>query len=202
MAPVFLKPDLPDGECSAVIFTSATAVEAVAHLAGSLPNLAYCVGRQTAARAEAAGFRTLSADGDADQLLALILADPPGGRLLHLRGEVVRGDLEERLNLARIETVSVAVYRQNPLPLSAEARAVLAAPGVVIVPLFSPRSATLFRNALPKDHAAGLRPAVMSAAVAEAALGIGCEQLEQARRMDAEAMVEAVGRLLDATPAP
>lgn len=202
MAPVFLTPEMPAREFSAVIFTSATAVEAVAHLAGSLPRLAYCVGRQTAARAAAAGFRAFSADGNADRLVALILAEPPGGRLLHLRGELARGAVAERLNTAGIETVSVVVYRQDPLPLSAEAQLVLAMPAIVIAPLFSPRSAELLRQALPRGFAASLRLAAMSVAVAEAAEGIAWDRVELARRMDAEAMVEAVGRLLVPAPAP
>lgn len=201
MAPVFLTPDLPEAEFAAVIFTSATAVEAAHHLAGQLPPKAYCVGRQTAAQAKAAGFEPLSADGNADDLVAMIIADRLHGHLLHLRGEVTRGAVAERLISAGIETFSLALYRQEPRALTTEALVLLAQPATVIVPLFSPRSATLLQAAIPQKSAARLCLAVMSSAVAEAAAGITSNGVEIARRMDAKAMLEAVRQLLD-LPSP
>ncbi len=200
MAPVFLPPDLPDGPFAAVIFTSATAVKAVAGL--DLPKRAWCVGGQTAARASAAGFQAVSAEGDAAALVAAVLADPPDGRLLHLRGEEVRGDVAERLNSAGIETVSAVVYRQEPQALSPEAAELLSADGGVIVPLFSPRSAVLMRQALPAGVRATLWLVAMSDAVAEAAEGLPHEALVVARRPDAEAMLDAVRRFAEMRRAP
>jgi uroporphyrinogen-III synthase len=199
MAPVFLTPVLPTGPFAGVIFTSATGVEAAKRL--DLPRRAWCVGAETAARARAAGFEALSADGDAEALVAAILANPPPGRLLHLRGEEVRGDVTELLNSAGLETFSAVVYRQDPHPLTAEARAVLAAAGPVIVPLFSPRTGTLFRQALPWDLRADLRLATMSQAVADAVAGLPGTVII-ARRPDADAMLDAVARLLEVRPAP
>ncbi len=199
MAPVFLMPALPRGPFAAVIFTSATGVEAAKGL--DLPRHAFCVGAQTAARAQAAGFQAHSADGDAEALVAAIMADAPNGRLVHLRGEETRGDIAETLTSAGIETVSAAIYRQDPHPLTDAALAVLAADGVVIVPLFSPRTAALFKAALPNDRRATLWVAGMSDAVADALQGLS-EKLEIARRPDADAMLDAVGRLLESRPAP
>ena len=200
MAPVFLTPVLPDGPFAAVIFTSATGVAAAMGL--PLPNRAYCVGAQTAARARLAGFDAASADGDAGALVAAVLANPPNGRLLHLQGEETRGNVAERLAAAGVRTDSVTVYRQEPQPLTAEALGLLGTEGVIIVPLFSPRTAALFHAAAPHGLRARLRLAAMSAAVADAVPVLPHEALEIARRPDADAMLEAVGRLLDLRSTP
>lgn len=200
MAPVFLTPALPEGPFQAVIFTSATGVAAVRGV--PLPRRAYCVGAKTAAAAQAAGFDAIAAGGDADALVAAILADPPAGRLLHLRGADVRGDVAERLNSAGSETESVVVYRQEPQALTAEALNLLAADTVVVVPLFSPRSAVLFAKALPQGARARLWLVAMSPAVAEAAMTIPHGKLAIARQPDAEAMLETVEGLLEIRSAP
>ncbi len=199
MAPVFLTPALPTGPFAAVIFTSATGVAAARTM--DLPKRAWCVGAQTAAQARAAGFDAMSADGDAEALVAAILADPPPGRLLHLRGEEVRGDVADMLNSAGLETFSAVVYRQDPHPMTAEAKAVLTAAGQVIVPLFSPRTGTLFRQALPDDLQADLQLVGMSQAVADTVAGLP-GTVAIARRPDADAMLDAVARLLEVRPAP
>jgi len=200
MAPVFLTPDLPDGPFAAVIFTSSTGVRAAKGL--PLPPRAFCVGAQTAAAALSAGFQTVSADGDAGALVAAVLAYPPAGRLLHLRGQDTRGDVAEQLNSAGTDTLSLVVYRQDPQPLTDEALDLLASADTLIVPLFSPRTATLFRQALPQTFGARLQLVVMSAAVAEAVDGLAHYCLEVARRPDADAMLEAVARLADLQPLP
>lgn len=200
MAPVFLSPDLPEGPFAAVIFTSATGVAAAMGL--ELPKRAYCVGAQTTAQARLAGFDALSADGNAEALVAAVLAKPPHGQLLHLRGEEARGEVAERLTGAGVKTASVVVYRQEPQFLTDQALGLLGTEGTVIVPLFSPRTAALFQAAVPQALRASLRLAAMSAAVADAAHALPHEALEIARRPDADAMLEAVGRLLDLRSVP
>jgi uroporphyrinogen-III synthase len=195
MAVEFLSPRLPEGEFAGVIFTSAAGVEAAVRLGAVLPKQAWCVGEKTAERARAAGFRAISADGDADALVAAILTDRPGGRLVRLRGQETRGEVADRLNSAGIETESVVVYRQRPLDLTVEAVELLRQPGVVVVPLFSPRSAALFAKALPDDLVASLRLVAMSKAVSGSALPQH-EAMLVAERPDAAAMAEAVGRAL------
>jgi uroporphyrinogen-III synthase len=200
MAPVVLAPDLPEGPFQAVIFTSAAGVTAAAGL--DLPRRAYCVGSATAAQAQAAGFDAVSADGDAHSLVALVLADRPVGRLLHLRGEDTRGEVVEQLRSAGIETVSRVVYRQDAQPLTAEARALLAEEVAVIVPLFSPRTAILLRAALPAEIAARLWIVAMSAAVAEAAEALPQAGLVIARQPDAGAMLDAVQEVAEKRRVP
>jgi uroporphyrinogen-III synthase len=186
-----LAHSLPPGAFAGVIFTSVAGVEAAVPSYPDLPRLAWCVGRKTAERAAAAGFLARSADGDASTLVAAIAADPPGGRLLHLRGEDATGEVAERLISAGIETESLVIYRQQAQSLSPEAIALLAAEGPVILPLFSPRSAHLFRAALPDQFKASLVLVAMSAAVAEAARPIPHLALVTAEQPTAAAMLEA-----------
>jgi uroporphyrinogen-III synthase len=202
MAPVYLTPTLPEGPFAAVILTSATGVEAAARLAAPLPKRAFCVGSQTAAQARTAGFEASSADGDASALVAAVLADPPLGRLLHLRGEDTRGDVAERLISAGLETESLIIYRQESRPLTAEAVEILCQAGPVILPVFSPRTATLLRAALPGGLCARLLLAAMSGAVAEALDGLPRAALVLAVRPDADAMQDAIDRLLELCSAP
>jgi len=156
ITPVLLTPEMPEGRFDAVIFTSETAVSACRTSVGGghgLPMRAYCVGDRTAAAAGALGFDARSAGRDAAALIALIRAQPPAGRLLHLHGQQTRGSVADTLTAAGIATSGVVVYRQDAQPLSAQARALLQGAGAVFVPLFSPRSAALFRaelQALPR----------------------------------------------------
>jgi uroporphyrinogen-III synthase len=94
------------------------------------------------------------------------------------------------------------VYRQDAQPLTPEAAAILGAKGPVILPLFSPRSATLFRAALPSEVHATLLLAAMSAAVAEEARAIPHRALETASHPTAEAMLQACGKLLQLASLP
>jgi uroporphyrinogen-III synthase len=201
MAPQFLRASAPDGPFAALIFTSVQGVEGARRQGISTPLPAYCVGRKTAAAAMDAGFAAISADGDAEALYASIVADPVKGRLLHVRGEDARGDLQARLNAAGIATESVVVYRQEPLPLSAEATQLLRSTGRAIVVLFSPRSAELFAKALPPETCVSLSVAAMSPAVARALPAKVCRVVRVSVRPDASAMLDAVGTLLRSDPA-
>ena len=202
MAPEFLSPSLPEGSFDAVVFTSAQAVEGAVRLRAPLPEMAWCVGRATAAAATAAGYRALSADGDAQALVTAILADPPDGRILYIRGVDTSADIASILNSNDIPTLSLQVYLQRPLPLADESRRLLQQDGPVILPLFSPRSARLFLDAMPPRHRAALRIAAISAAVADSARDIPHSHLCIAARPDAEAMLDAVETLLAAAPLP
>lgn len=201
MAPSFLTPDLPEGPFAAVIFTSATGVTTALPVRAGLPARAFCVGQKTAEAARAAGFQPTSADGDAEALLSLILANPPAGRLLHLRGLEARGDLAGRLSAAGIPTIGLVTYRQDPQALSPEALALLQAPGPVILPLFSPRSATMLIRVLPPDAKAMLYLAALSPTVAKAA-NFPSTRLITAARPDADAMLAAIAELIVAAAPP
>lgn len=170
LAPVFFSPSLPQGIFGSVILTSETGVRAAVTLPGDLPRRAYCVGDQTAAVAAEAGFQARSAAGDAEALLQLLLREPQDAPFLHLRGREARGSLIARLRAAGVQAEELIVYAQEPQPLSPEACQVLDGQGPIVVPLFSPRSAEIFRRALSsfsvKDdiwdrlHIAALSPTV------------------------------------------
>lgn len=196
IAPVFHAPDLPEGDHAAVILTSETGVEAATRLAARqpLPKLALCVGDRTAHAARAAGFQARSAAGDADALLAMILADPPKGRLLHLHGRETRGDLAARLTAAGLCVDAATVYAQEPRPLTPQARVLLDGDGPVVVPLFSPRTARLFAATGP--HRAALWVAALSPAVAQALGSLAVARMVVSPRPDAASLIGVMAPLI------
>lgn len=210
----FLAPVWPQGRASGLILTSETGVRAAADLrrAGAdLPGFAWCVGERTAQAAREAGFAATAGWGDADHLVDLITRQTGPGSitdpLWHLCGVDRRGDVAGRLTRAGIPTQAIPVYRQDPQPLTVAALAVLAQPGPVIVPLFSPRSTRLFADAVGAA-APAVRAALWLAPISMAAAGADPDQpavlhparLEIAERPDASAMLDAIGRLLHDCP--
>lgn len=202
LAPRFLSPSIPAETYAAVVFTSAQAVATSRKLGLDLPHRAWCVGHRTAAAASASGFEAVSAGGDADALIDAILADPPNGRILYLRGVDTRGNIWERLRNSGVDTDVAIVYAQDAQPLNAEAVSLVSQPDDLIVPLFSPRTATLFRAALPAHFRARLHLAAMSAAVAQPLSDLPHANLVVAASPDAPAMLDAVESLLAGLPAP
>lgn len=201
IAPRYLTPPIPSGDYAAVVFTSAQAVEGARRLGVPLPSLAWCVGRKTASVAAAAGFLAKSADGDAETLARAILDDPPNGRTLYLRGVDTRGNILEMLQSSGIDTDVAIVYGQTPQPMLPKALSLLRSGDPVLVPLFSPRTAAIFRAALPPDTSAKLHIAAMSSAVADALGDLPRVALAIARQPDAPAMLDAVESLLAGLPA-
>lgn len=190
MAVEMIPAPRPQGEFSAVIFTSETAVSVQMQ---GLPKRAYCVGKRTADVARTAGFTAQSAGGDWRDLYALIIADQPKGRLLFLHAEEAATDLPNALNKAGLETVSIQVYRQNPQFLTPQATQILCQESAVIVPFFSARSAAIFFAEYTRIHATA--PIFAAALSAQVARGINTAHLQIAARPDARAMVEAVAEL-------
>ena len=231
MATQFLEAALPDGCPGGLIFTSQTGVEAAIRMRGRLaerlrgagagPALrAYCVGARTAEAARTAGFEAVSAAGDADALVDMILRACQGpseyprsdlsrcppeaikvcqAPLWHLHGEETRGDVASRLRQAGIDVRAAVVYRQLSQALDDAAKAVLASGAPVIVPLFSPRSAALFSQTLPPDRAA-LWVVAISQATADALGGFIPQRLQIARSPEAAAMLDAMAGWLGDDP--
>jgi len=179
---------LPEGPFDGLIFTSRNGVRAYVAL-GGVPLPCYCVGPGTAAEARAAGLEATSADGDAVALEALIRADRPEGRWLHVHGEHVRADLAGRLTAAGIAVTGLAAYAQKAQPLSDAARAALAGAAPVIAPVFSPRSAKLLAQG--ENPKAPIYIVAMSAAVAEALEPWTRTKCTIAGQMDLRSMLEA-----------
>ena len=184
---------LPEGPVDGVIFTSAQAVRAWSALGGARDVPAYAVGGATAQAAREAGMMAQSAEGDADALVAMLAALHPDGRLVHLRGRHVRGDVAERLCAEGLHVDEAVIYDQPELYPSDEARAALMGNAPVVAPLFSPRSA-LIVGSWPIE--APLLVAAMSEAVAKAASTAHIKALTVAARPDAAAMTDSTAELL------
>ncbi len=197
MRPAFLTPDLPEAPFAALILTSETGVEAAMHLRAAgrvLPARAICVGDRTARAAETAGFAATSARGDAEALLALVLASDDPGPFLHLRGRDARGDIVPRLVAKGRQAQAAIVYEQVAQPLTDAAVAVLAGHGPVVVPLFSPRTASLLADQGP--FSAPLLVAAISAAAATKAAVLSPARMVTSARPDGDAMLDAVDMLI------
>lgn len=149
------------------IFTSENGAAQAARLGLPTDITAWCVGGQTARAAEAAGFTTRTAGGDAESLLALLETENVTGPLVHIRGAHARGDVAARLTARGVPCDLVVAYDQIALPLPAAVLAAFAGDAPVVVPLFSPRSAALLRAQMPTLRAP-LHIAAISAAAAAA----------------------------------
>ncbi|WP_323006483.1 uroporphyrinogen-III synthase [Pseudorhodobacter sp.] len=196
IAPSFIASPLPAGPVEALIFTSETGVAAyMAHAMrpDTLPKRAYCVGNRTAKAAALAGLEPISADGDAVALIALICAQRPSGRLLHICGEQTRGAVAEVLTKAGIPAEACILYRQAEQPLTKPAIALLQGKTPVLAPLFSPRSATLFRKQVSSlGPLAPLICVVLSKAVGDTLSGLEIAKLWYADRPTAESLLAAI----------
>ena len=117
LVPRFLSVALPDGGWRGVIFTSETGVAAFRRLSAGRGMPAWCVGDRTTHAATLAGFDARSADGDAYDLLALLVASGVTGPLLHAHGRDVANLLSDSLNSAGIETIEAVIYAQEPQSL-------------------------------------------------------------------------------------
>jgi uroporphyrinogen-III synthase len=204
--PEFLAPDIPAGPFEAAIFTSETGVAGYARqpAAFSLTSKrAYCVGERTADAAKSAGLEPVSADGDANALIALIKSHSPKGPLIHLCGQDTRGDVAEHLSRSGIHTSVCVVYHQAEQPLSGAAIALLQGEYPVVVPLFSPRTAALF-----SAQASALLPiaplvcAALSDAVAQPVQVLPNVRLCRAAKPTAAALIEALAGWFAASSMP
>ena len=152
---------------SAVILSSENGARVLAEMMDVGGRLAYCVGDRTAHVAHGFGMRAMSANGDANDLIAMIKEHHQAGQLLHVHGAVSQGDIAANLNANGINTRSEVIYEQVETSLSNQARALLQGDEPVILPLFSPRSAALVGKAADTARAplalASLSPAVRAA---------------------------------------
>ncbi|WP_210528499.1 uroporphyrinogen-III synthase [Rubellimicrobium arenae] len=177
-------PERPDG----LILTSEHGARRAGALGlAGLP--AWCVGRRTADVAAAEGLQARVAGQEAEELVERLLTERPSGLLLHLRGEHARGNIAARLNAAGLCAGEAVAYSQEALPPTPEAHAALQDPDPLVVPLFSPRSATLLAAWTP---AAPLDVIALSDAVAQAAGPLRPASLVTAAGPNGTAMVQAI----------
>jgi uroporphyrinogen-III synthase len=195
-------PDL-DG-VQAILCTSANGVRALARVIDerALPLLA--VGEATAARARAEGFaRVESAGGTVEDLVRLAGArlSPEAGRLLHVAGSVVAGDLAGALRDRGFRVDRAVLYEARPAARlgAATVRAVTAGE-IDFALFFSPRTAAIFAElAAAAGFGEALRrvTAISLSAAADAALGeLAFGERRIADRPDQGRLLAALDRLL------
>jgi len=193
----FLTMPTVDAHYQGLIFTSENGVMAYAKAQGRKDLPAYCVGERTAKAARDAGLQAKSANGSADELVAMVQADSHGDLLLHIRGAHTRGDVAGRFG-AQVD--EVVAYRQIAMPLNDVAQAALAAGRVMILPVFSPRTAQIFFKAAGRITAP-LRIVAISQVVKEAILGSNPPEnmiIHTAAAPNAEAMLKEIQRCIAA----
>lgn len=132
----------------AVLCTSANGVRALARAIGERGLSLFAVGDATAAQARAEGFTAVaSAGGDVSDLVRLVAArlDPQQGRLLHVAGAVVAGDLVAALRGRGFAVERSVLYEAQPIAaLSPAAVHALCSNTVDLALFFSPRTAAVF----------------------------------------------------------
>lgn len=175
-----------------VILTSANGVAEAARLGVKAGTPAWCVGQRTAKLAREAGLEPISADGNADDLVDLILSQS-AGTLCHIRGVHTRGQVAARLIAQGRVCKEVIAYDQRDIPPTQAALDVLAGTDPIVLPLFSPRSALL----IPAVEQAPVHVIAMSQAVAAEVADLGADTVTVAESPNFEAMLAATCRRLD-----
>lgn len=164
----------------ALLFTSSNGVRAFPDARGAQNRIVLTVGEATAEAARAAGFRDVrSADGDVSALAALAKAtlDPARGKLIHIAGDHVAGDLGGELRRAGFDIERRLAYASVAASVLPEAlRAHLD-----IVLFHSARAAEAF-VALGAPNAANLTAGCLSPAIAAAAAKTSWKRLVTAPR--------------------
>lgn len=170
---------LPDlAGVQAILCTSANGVRALARASGERGVALLAVGDATARAAHAAGFRDVaSAGGDVADLarLARQCLRPDKGKLLHVAGSEVAGDLAGLLGSAGFAVERVALYEARAAEaLSPETARLIERGEIDLALFFSPRTAAIFaRLVAAAEIADGLTAAaaLSISAAANAALG-------------------------------
>lgn len=183
----------------ALLFSSRNAVQIFAETYGGRDLPALCVGGGTAAEARAYGFSAEAAYGGDVAALADMAATawrPDGGHYLYLRGRETAGDLAGSLFSQGIPVEEAILYSQLSLPLSDDALSLLAMPGFVVAPVFSPASAERLAGAVAAmgpDFAADIVALAISENAARPLSSIPLAALHVAEAPNAAAMVNSVG---------
>ncbi|MBV9016452.1 MAG: uroporphyrinogen-III synthase [Alphaproteobacteria bacterium] len=196
---------LPDlGRVQAVLCTSANGVRALARRTGERGIALFAVGEATAARARAEGFaRVESAGGNVEDLAALVRERlrPEAGRLLHVAGSDVAGDLAGALRDGGFAVDRIVLYEARPVvSFSAPTEAALRNGVVDFALFFSPRTAAVFaRLSEQAGMSTALRgvTAVSISAAADRALGdLAFRRRLVAKKPDQEGLLAALDQLL------
>jgi uroporphyrinogen-III synthase len=173
----------------AILCTSANGVRALARLCDErrLPVLA--IGDATAARARAAGFGRVESAGGAVGDLARLAGerlDPAAGKLLHVAGSAVAGDLAGELAARGFAVERAVLYEAHPVAgLSANAALALSAGIIDFALFFSPRTAAIFARLVERANLSSAMRHVAAASISAAAdAGLGSLPFRERRIAD------------------
>ncbi len=179
---------------SGIIFSSANGVNAAASMNVTRKVPAFCVGPATTVSAQAAGWTARMMGETAEELVAGLLNLRPATPLLHLRGEHSRGNVAERLTQSGLTTYEQAIYQQNLLDFTDQARAAMCENTPVIAPIFSPRTARQFADLW--SGSAPIWVAAISEATAEPLKTLKYKRLRIAKKPTPKKMRKAVKKLV------
>jgi uroporphyrinogen-III synthase len=192
----------------AVLCTSANGVRALSQSCRERGTPLFAVGDATAARARADGFTTVESAGGSAHDLVQLVADrlrPGDGRLLHVSGSDVAGDLVGDLQERGFTAERSVLYEARPVAaLSAAAAGALDAGEIDFALFFSPRTAAIF---VELARAAGVARAceTISALSISTAADTGLDRISWrgrwvAERPDQTALLELLDRQLAERP--
>jgi uroporphyrinogen-III synthase len=209
LAPLLRIEPVPDltfgaGSWAGVAFTSANAVRAIA----SHPRLteltalsAYTVGARTREAAATAGFfRTLSAEGDVEDLVRLVEANADDPLpILYFAGSERAGDLAAALAPTGRSVESVIAYRARLVSdFDADVRDAIAAGRIESVLHYSARSAAAFLAAADStgviEFAKGAKHFCLSARVAAPLAAAGARNVSIAAAPNESALIDLIER--------
>ena len=164
----------------------------------------FAVGDATAARARAEGFCTVeSAGGDVNDLIRRAAArlHPAGGRLLHVAGTAIAGNLAEALAARGFWVERQMLYEARPVAaLSLTAVGALRSGEIGFALFFSPRTAAVFARLADNAGLAGscarITALSISAAADAALAGLPWFDRRIARRPNQSALLKELDHLL------
>jgi uroporphyrinogen-III synthase len=173
--PAAAPPDLAGVQ--AVLCTSANGVRALARVTKKRGLPVFAVGDATASRARAEGFATAESAGGAVADLVRLAVEklrPQDGRLLHVAGNAVAGDLVGSLRGHGFAIDRIVLYESQPAAMLSEVTVgALRSDSIDFALFFSPRTAAIFTglaSAAGVAKCCGKITALSISAAADAAL--------------------------------
>jgi uroporphyrinogen-III synthase len=188
----------------AILCTSANGVRALARVTGERGVPLLAVGETTASRARAEGFTSVAnADGAVTDLVRLAAARlrPQNGRLLHVAGNVVAGDLVGALRAHGFVIERRVLYEARPVEaLSAPGVCALRCEMIDFALFFSPRTAAIFVRLAGIAGVAGCCRTITSLAISAAAdavlTGLPLRDRRVAKRPNQLALLDTLDAVL------
>jgi uroporphyrinogen-III synthase len=188
----------------ALLCTSANGARALARIIGERDLPLFAVGDATAARARAEGFTDVASAGGsiADLVrLAVMRLRPQDGRLLHIAGEIVAGDLAGALRARGFTIERSVLYHARPVAaLSRSAVHALRSGMIDFALFFSPRTAAIFLRLADSAGVAGscrtITALSISAAIDDVLSALSWRDRQVAEKPSQPALLDRLDRVL------